>query len=375
MLIKSNRLDDKFLLLSLLLQCMVIAFLVFNSRLDLTFWLSLAALGSTGIVAFYSIRARSSWHAKSETRKVHIQEHIVAYEDCTDNAGDVVMQQFKETSLSLDQVCRIVGDASAKISGKNKGEQAPIAQLQEQVNRLVSISSDVVNNSRTEGVRQFANAASAILDGLANQMGTIRQASRESVIQFSQMDTIINQISLLMEGMTEISKQTNLLALNAAIEAARAGDAGRGFSVVADEVRKLASKAEKTSSEVRQALLHIGGVQGAVRGAINQLAAIDISVVDEAKAGMGGLWDDVGNMQLDAEHRAMEVSGIALQVREMVVSMVISLQSDDMVKQLVDQTSRRLAILSDLVETILQVQKDGTEQDGGFRSGKGFGRW
>jgi hypothetical protein len=37
------------------------------------------------------------------------------------------------------------------------------------------------------------------------------------------------------------------------------------------------------------------------------------------------------------------------------------------VKQLVDQTSARLHILSDLVETILHVQQDGDEKDGILR--------
>jgi methyl-accepting chemotaxis protein len=177
----------------------------------------------------------------------------------------------------------------------------------------------------------------------------------------------MNQILALMQGMTEISKQTELLALNAAIEAARAGEAGRGFSVVADEVRKLANRADKSSREVQQALGRIGLVQGSVWGALNQLGTFDMGIVDEAKSGMNGLWSEAEKHEEEAEARAREISNIAQQVRSMVVDVVISLQSDDMVKQLVDQTSARLTILTDLVETILHVQKDGEEKDGILR--------
>jgi len=363
---KGMRLDDKFLLLALLFQ-VVALFNNWKGGGDFNCWISIAALFATAIVVALSYRGRISWRTQNETRKLQMQEHIVAYEACTDNAQDLVIRQFKETASTLDQLCRIVGDASAKIGGQQQGDKAPIILLQEQVDTLVTMSSDLSGGSNTRGIGHFANAAGAVLDGISEQMGMIQKASHESVNQFSQMDVLMNQILSLMEGMAEISKQTDLLALNAAIEAARAGEAGRGFAVVADEVRKLANKADKSSREVREALSRIGLVQGSVWAAINNLAALDMSVVDEAKSRMSGLWSDVQNLEAASDARSGEISAVAQQVREMVTGVVISLQSDDLVKQLVDQTSNRLAILSDLVETILRVQKDGEEKDGILR--------
>lgn len=364
---KRVRLDDKFLALSLLLQGGLIITVLLSTRIEVTLWLAIAALATSITGAYLSHSGRSTWRAQSEIRTRQMEEHIIAYETCTDNARDLVTQQFTETNLTLDQVCRIVSDASSNIAGQKQGGKAKIEILQEQVNSLVTMSSDVANESHSVGIGSYANSAGAIFEGLELQMALIKKASHDSVDQFTQMDSLMQQILSLMQGMTEISKQTELLALNAAIEAARAGEAGRGFSVVADEVRKLANRADSSSKEVQKALGRICQVQGSVWGALNQLGTFDMGVVDEAKSGMGTLWLEAQTLEAASQARAREISAIAQQVRGMVVDVVISLQSDDMVKQLVDQTSARLHILSDLVETILHVQQDGDEKDGILR--------
>ena len=58
------------------------------------------------------------------------------------------------------------------------------------------------------------------------------------------------KINELTKSIVAISEQTNLLSLNASIEAARAGDAGIGFTVVAQEISKLAQRSLASVNDI-----------------------------------------------------------------------------------------------------------------------------
>lgn len=69
----------------------------------------------------------------------------------------------------------------------------------------------------------------------------------------------------VLQFVKHIANQTNLLGLNAAIEAARAGQAGRGFSVVAEEIRKL-------SVSSNESIQKIGKVLNSIQDSIDDIA-------------------------------------------------------------------------------------------------------
>jgi methyl-accepting chemotaxis protein len=85
---------------------------------------------------------------------------------------------------------------------------------------------------------------------IAGGMEQITEKMQNMSQSMANLEAIADSINSFVVTISKISDQTNLLALNAAIEAARAGDAGRGFSVVADEVRSLASNTSKSAEEV-----------------------------------------------------------------------------------------------------------------------------
>lgn len=64
------------------------------------------------------------------------------------------------------------------------------------------------------------------------------------------LGTYIQDIVTADQQIHAIADSTNLLALNASIEAARAGDAGKGFSVVANEIRNLSNSTKELVADI-----------------------------------------------------------------------------------------------------------------------------
>ncbi len=68
---------------------------------------------------------------------------------------------------------------------------------------------------------------------------------------------LITDIEKESKSLDKIESKQKILALNAAIEAARAGDAGRGFSIVAKEVENLAQLSGDINKRIKETLKEI----------------------------------------------------------------------------------------------------------------------
>jgi methyl-accepting chemotaxis protein len=103
----------------------------------------------------------------------------------------------------------------------------------------------IVENSQTEVAKNLYQGSSAITS-MENTTTTVQD-----------LKTFSNEISKMMEIISEIANETNLISLNAAIEAARAGEHGRGFAVVADKIRELAEVSQKNADDIGMILKKI----------------------------------------------------------------------------------------------------------------------
>ncbi len=111
----------------------------------------------------------------------------------------------------------------------------------EKSNQLFTVAESLsaVVEETAASLEDIANSVSQLADQVAGVTTLMNEVNAET--------TQIGQISSVVRG---LSDQSNLLGLNAAIEAARAGDAGKGFSVVADEIRKLATNSKENVGQI-----------------------------------------------------------------------------------------------------------------------------
>jgi methyl-accepting chemotaxis protein len=150
-----------------------------------------------------------------------------------------------------------------QIAGAMGESEREIVALIEQLN-LLSVQTSQQMERITQSV-QGGKALSEVTHGrvernhrlISKLEAKLDEQAAEMRGNYEQIRLLADNVKALMpiiQIISSIAKQTSLLALNAGIEAARAGNAGRGFSVVANEVRELSKRSTSAAAEIGEKL-------------------------------------------------------------------------------------------------------------------------
>jgi len=181
-------------------------------RLAVNFNLFIANLETLiGLIKQNTISVSSASHQMSATT-----EELSATFEEQNGQMHMIEQSIREITAMADKIQKLTGSMRAGAGQSSELTHDGAGTIQKSIHSLASIKT---HTDRLEGILTSLNR------------------SMKKVVEITGF-------------ISSIAEQTNLLALNAAIEAARAGDAGRGFSVVADEVRKLAESSAESSEEI-----------------------------------------------------------------------------------------------------------------------------
>lgn len=184
-----------------------------------------------------------------------------AFNTMTDGLREIIGQ----VEESIHQLRSVSGQitAASRTSAEHATRQASaVAQTTATLQELSTSFQSVADGARrvldvAENALESAQGGMATVDEGGGTMEELAVGAHDMSGAAEALTAVASNIGEMTSIITAISEQTKILALNAAIEAARAGDAGKGFSVVSSEIRALADSVGRSAGHIAELVSEI----------------------------------------------------------------------------------------------------------------------
>ncbi|WP_135076774.1 methyl-accepting chemotaxis protein [Terasakiella sp. SH-1] len=255
-------------------------------------------------VLFFVTRSLQANLLEADTLLKAAEEATEKAEKLSEQVQSSASEQEKKFARSEKLIFGFEQDIQKTISSMNEATEHmnehtqsmnAISQQIEERSETIHSSIKYVHSDVDEVAKATSNLSSSIQqinDQITHSSKIIEVAdekarnSNQSVLGLS---AAAEEITSVINLITDIANQTNLLALNATIEAARAGDAGKGFAVVASEVKNLANQTANATSQIST---QIESIQKQTSNATNAISQIT-TTIEEVKKISSSIVSDV----------------------------------------------------------------------------------
>jgi len=240
-------------------------------------------------------------------------------EDITGAVGDAInlltsetagmLNSIKEVAKQVDETAAKVHKQSDKVSGVAENERKvlghTVTKLESAAKKMNVIAKHSQNcNQLASDATDSTELALTKVSNAVTGIREIRETISETEKRIKRLGERSQEITQVVEIITNIAERTHVLALNASMQAAAAGEAGRGFAVVADEVQRLAENSQSETAHISELVNSIQVETSGTMAAINK--AISQVVVGSEMA------EDAGKQMVEAqENTSRLVSSVA----------------------------------------------------------------
>ncbi len=266
---------------------------------------------------------------------------------------DQEMEQMVRFTEQVSTVSEQVGEAIDQVAQGSQEQASEVeasvlltSELSEKINSIACIATNI--GQQTGEVQRKTGEGSSTIQFLQERIEANSQIAGAVANGFQDLVAKSQQINAIADAINSIATQTNLLSLNAAIEAARAGDAGKGFTVVAQEVGKLAEESAEATKNIKNIIEEIAQTLGMASEAVGKMGQISSRVEDALK--------ETSNFFHGIE---ASVQNISQHINDLEITMQTANQTRDAVTQAIEnisQVSEETAAIAQEVSASVQQQ-------------------
>ncbi|WP_109123951.1 methyl-accepting chemotaxis protein [Dyella sp. C11] len=269
-------------------------------------------------------------------------EHHEPVREALEEVRSSLVDELGHATRELHQAMDLLRDAVTELGGGFDGLSRKTGMQQSLLRQIIDGQGEGVS------VQDFAARTSDLLEHFVDMVVQMSRESLRIVYRIDGMAKEMDAVFGLLKNVNTIAEETNLLALNAAIEAARAGESGRGFAVVAGEIRNLASHSNQFNEQIGSHVERARTAMEQLRGLVGTMASQDLNVALSAKGGIDAMMAHVTESDARTSKVADQVVEINRGLGTDVATTVRSLQFEDILSQLINQTRQRLVELQDI---------------------------
>ncbi|GAA0354272.1 methyl-accepting chemotaxis protein [Bacillus horti] len=225
--------------------------------------------------------------------------------------GEILYQHAldgEQGSSALRESIQVISEGTLQQVNVVEQNERLFERMKEVIHRMADQTA--ATSEQSQELVQTLHTGKEAMQGLAQSMYHLTDEISEVSTAALNLQQHSEQIENILGIIEEIADQTKLLAINAALEAARAGEAGRGFSVVAQEIKRLADSSTSSTKSIYE---HTSRVKNEIELVVKKVQSV-YTESDKGKQSAVSSDRQLGRMEQSMNHTESHIKQLATEI-------------------------------------------------------------